>query len=107
MQPDDRQAFRIMVDVLATPQQITPLGEVIGEALCAAPGLHAGPCRVAWSMNVAAEFDADENGAFLTPDDVSYIHEHLAPIEVWPPEAVDHSLGIAAGANQGSQRTGD
>ena len=38
---------------------------------------------------------ADENDAFLTPDDVSYIHEHLAPIEVWPPEAVDQSLGIA------------
>jgi hypothetical protein len=107
MPTDDRQAFRFMVDVLATPQQITALGEVIGEALCAAPGLHAGPCRVAWSMHVGAESDADEDGAVLTSDDVRFIHEHLASVEVWPPEAVDHSLGIATGANQGSRRTGD
>jgi hypothetical protein len=107
MPNDDRQAFRFMVDVLSTPQQISALYDVIGEALCAAPGNHVGACRVAWSMDVGEESNADEDGAFLTPDDVSFIHEHLTPIEVWPQEAVDHSLGIAAGTSQGGQQTPD
>ena len=47
---EPRRVHRIVVDVLATEAQVPALFDVIGEALCAAPGEHDGPCRIAWTL---------------------------------------------------------
>lgn len=90
-----RRPFRLQVDVLATPEQVQRLQRVIGEALCAAPEDHDGPCRIAWSMGYLDGADATEDGSSgLTPQDVAFLREHLGPVRVWPREDVDRSLGL-------------
>ncbi len=92
---DRRRPFRLYVDVLATPAQIERLQTVIGEALCAAPDDHNGPCRIAWSLGRFDSDHADVDGSGgLTPDDVAHMREHLEPIPVWPEAEVDRSLGV-------------
>jgi hypothetical protein len=90
-----RKVHRIYVDVLATAEQLQALQDVIGEALCAAPGDHVGPCRIAWSLSFSSEDpDGDQDGSGLSRENVADIREHLAPIEVWQADDVDRSLGI-------------
>lgn len=90
---DRRRVHRVVVDVLATEAQVDALFDVIGEALCAAPGDHDGPCRIAWSLASTSE-DGDGVSYGLGPDDVAHVRELLAPVEVWEPEDVDRSLGL-------------
>ncbi|WP_146099691.1 hypothetical protein [Kineococcus xinjiangensis] len=80
---DRRRPFRLSVDVLATPGQVERLQTVIGEALCAAPDDHNGPCRIAWSLECADSDHADADGSgALTPDDVAHMREELGPVHV-------------------------
>jgi hypothetical protein len=94
---DGRRVFRIVVDVLATGEQVAALQEVIGEAICGAPGLHPGPCRIAWSIAHTTE-DEDEDDPDvsygLDREAVDAAYEHLQPVKVWPRSAVDASLGL-------------
>jgi hypothetical protein len=90
---DDRRVYRIVVDVLATDAQVDALKDVIGEALCAAPGDHAGPCRIAWTLANTSE-DGDGVSYGLGAEEVAFIREFLSPVEVWAPEDVDRSLGV-------------
>jgi hypothetical protein len=94
---DERKPFRIVMDVLATKDQIDRLHDILGELLCGAPPEHDGPCRIAWDMGSTGEPDTSD------PDDVIYgydadaaafTREHLSPIEVWNKDAVDRSLGL-------------
>ncbi|WP_432487716.1 hypothetical protein [Kineococcus sp. SYSU DK018] len=92
---DARRPFRLQVDVLATPEQVQRLQQVIGEALCAAPEDHPGPCRIAWSMGHLDGAQVTEDGSSgLTPQDVASVREHLLPVPVWAREDVDRSLGL-------------
>ena len=92
---DGRRVFRIVVDVLATGEQVAALQEVIGEAICGAPGLHPGPCRIAWSIAHTTE-DEDEDVSYgLDREAVDAAYEHLLPVKVWPRSAVDASLGLS------------
>lgn len=93
--PDDgRQIFRIVVDVLAAPAQVDALQEVIGSAICGAPALHPGPCRIAWTMSLATEESIEEGAYGLDGDEAAILREHLGSIDVWPREQVDRSLGL-------------
>ena len=92
---DRRRPFLLRVEVLATPEQVQRLQTVIGEALCAAPEDHEGPCRIAWSMGYFDSADAEDDGSGgLTPEDVAHMREHLGPIHVWPEAEVNRSLGV-------------
>lgn len=57
----------------------------MGAAICGADLLHDGPCRIAWSGGVRTE---------LSKKDRKFVWENLGPIDTWPQEAVDESLGI-------------
>lgn len=92
---EPRRVHRIAVDVLATPEQVPALFDVIGEALCAAPGDHDGPCRIAWTLASTSE-DGDGVSYGLRAADVALIRELLSPVEVWAPEDVDRSLGLGS-----------
>ena len=92
---DPRRAHRIVVDVLATQDQLPALRDAIGAALCGAAGGHTGSCRVAWSM-ASASGDPTGAGAALTPPDTWAILGELSPVEVWPAADVDRSLGLPA-----------
>jgi len=95
--PDDRKVFRIIVDVLATGEQVAALQDVIGEAICGAPGLHPGPCRIAWSIAHTSENDDEDDTDLsygLDSAEVAHTYEHLLPVEVWTRSEVDASLGI-------------
>ncbi|MCI2237986.1 hypothetical protein MO973_38015 [Paenibacillus sp. TRM 82003] len=92
---DARQPFRLVVDVLATPEQVQELQEVIGEALCAAPGEHPGPCRTAWSIAYVGGGADDLDGSYgLDQQEAAFIREHLAQVPVWPRAEVDRDLGL-------------
>jgi hypothetical protein len=92
---DDRRVHRIVVDVLARPDQVHALQDVIGTALCDAPLLHEGPCRVAWTLSYASEPDDDDEASYgLDRAAVADAYQHLLPIETWPPADVDASLGL-------------
>lgn len=101
---DRRRAHRIVVDLLATEDQLLALQDAIGAALCGAPAGHAGSCRVAWSMASATgdpttghPAAGDPAGAAaLDPSDTWSILVELSPVEVWPPADVDRSLGLRA-----------
>ena len=86
--------FQLRVDVLARPHQLAALQAVLGEALCAAPGDHDGPCRIAWSTHHVATMDDDVPGAGLTKEETADIRENLEPVAVWSQAAVDRSLGL-------------
>jgi hypothetical protein len=92
-----RRVHRIVVDVLATGDQVWALQDVIGAALCDGVLLHDGSCRIAWSLSYTAEPEDDV-------DDVSYgldlaavedAYAHLLPIQTWPLADVDRSLGLS------------
>ncbi|WP_432493145.1 hypothetical protein [Kineococcus auxinigenes] len=92
---DSRQPFRIVVDVLATPEQVHALQEVIGQALCAAPAEHPGACRTAWSMaHVGGGADGLDGSYGLDQEEAAFLREHLAQVPVWPRAEVDRSLGL-------------
>lgn len=98
MSPDDRKVFRIIVDVLATGEQVIAVQDIIGEAICGAPGFHPGPCRIAWSIAHTIENDDEDDADCsygLDAAEVAHTYEHLLPVEVWPRSDVDASLGIA------------
>ena len=81
--------------MLASDEQVQALQEVIGEALCGAPGDHPGPCRIAWSLSYSSEDpEGDQDGSALSLEAIADIREHLSPVEVWAPEDVDSSLGL-------------
>jgi len=93
---DDRQVFQLRLDVLAHPHQLEVLQQLMGEAMCGAPGDHDGPCRIAWSASFSAvEANDDMSGVEITEEDVLAIREDLEAIPVWPQEDVDHSLGTS------------
>ena len=48
---DERKVIRLVFDVLATERQREALERAIGEALCAAPEEHEGPCRIGWTSS--------------------------------------------------------
>ncbi|WP_344652531.1 hypothetical protein [Cryptosporangium japonicum] len=82
-----------MIDVLATAEQARRLQETLGEAVCGAPGDHAGPCRIAWTASYAGGDDVD--GSYgLDAEDAAFIREQLEPVAVWPRADVDRSLGL-------------
>ena len=97
---DERRVHRIVVDVLATAEQVQALREAIGEALCGVPDLmHDGPCRIAWKAAFSSEKDIgdDESSHGLDREAVRHAYAELSPTEVWPREDVDRSLGLTAG----------
>ncbi|TQS46855.1 hypothetical protein [Cryptosporangium phraense] len=92
---EERWPFRIVVNVLATPEQVQRLQSVLGEALCAAPENHPGPCRIAWSMASAGGDEGALDGSYgLDRDEAVFIREELGPVPVWPREDVDRSLEL-------------
>ena len=92
---DQRRLHRLVVDVLVTDAQLARLPEVIGEALCAAPSEHDGPCRIAWSQSRRDSRDADEDDTDgWTPQEVAEADAHLRPVRVWDRADVDRSLGL-------------
>lgn len=96
MQPrtaDRRRAHRIVVDLLATEEQLPALQDAIATALCGAPAGHAGACRVAWSM-VTATGDPEAGAPALDPSQTWTILVELSPVETWPGDDVDRSLGV-------------
>ena len=94
---DGRRVHRIVVDVLATGEQIPALQDVIGTALCDGALLHEGPCRIAWSLAYTAEPDDDEDVSYgLDRGAVEHVYDHLLPIETWPPADVNRSLGLGS-----------
>ncbi|WP_432504568.1 hypothetical protein [Kineococcus arenarius] len=94
---DARQPFRIVVDVLATPEQVHALQEVLARALCAAPGGHPGACRVAWSMAHAGGGADGLDGSYgLDEEEAAFLRGHLAQVPVWPRAEVDRSLGVSS-----------
>jgi hypothetical protein len=95
LSPDHRDAFRIQVDILATAEQIPALKDAIGEALCQGPGDHDGPCRIAWSIVSFGGSHIGLKGSGLSRKEAALIQELLEPVDVWPREAVDESLGLA------------
>ena len=95
--PDDdgRRPFRIVVDVLATAEQVQMLHGLIGEAVCGASGEHPGPCRIAWTMSGAGGDEGEYDGSYgLGATEAEFIREQLEPIPVWSKGDVDRSLGI-------------
>jgi hypothetical protein len=93
---DGRKVHRIVVDVLATGEQVLALQDVIGAALCDAPLLHDGPCRVAWTLSHASEPEDDDDDASYGLDRaaVEDVYEFLLPIPTWSRADVDASLGL-------------
>jgi hypothetical protein len=90
-----RRPFRIVVDVLATAEQVQKLHGLIGEAVCAAPEDHSGPCRIAWSMSGAGSDEDEYDGSYgLDAAEAEFIRDQLESVPVWPKEDVDRSLGI-------------
>ena len=84
--------------MLAAPHQMEALQRVLGEALCAAPSEHEGPCRIAWSMSYLTEdlCDGDGDDAADTDGfDADHIRETLTQVPVWPTADVDRNLGIS------------
>ena len=93
---DDRRVHRIVVDVLATSDQVPALQDVIGAALCDGPLLHEGPCRVAWTLSHAGEPDDDDDVSYgLDRAAVDDAYEQLLPIETWSSADVNASLGLS------------
>lgn len=43
--------FQLRIDLLLAPHQLDAVQRLLGEALCAAPSDHDGPCRIAWSIH--------------------------------------------------------
>ncbi len=89
--------YRIVVDVLATEAQDLALQTVLGEAICAAPDEHDGPCRIAWQIG-RATWTGDESAADnygLDAEAAQDVSAQLRPIEVWSRSDVDRSLGLA------------
>lgn len=93
---DRRRAHRIVVDLLATEEQLPALQDAIAAALCGAPTGHPGACRVAWTMATATGDPAGAATA-LDPTDTWAILVELSPVETWPAADVDRSLGVATG----------
>lgn len=92
---DERKPYRIVVDVLATEEQVDRLHELLGEVLCDAPSDHDGPCRIAWIMSGTGEpEEPDEVMYGFDVEDVALTREVLSPIEVWDQDDVDRSLGL-------------
>jgi hypothetical protein len=92
---DGRKVHRIVVDVLATSDQVSALQDVIGAALCDAPLLHDGPCRVAWTLSHASEPEDDDDVSYgLDRAAVEDVYEFLLPIQTWSRADVDASLGL-------------
>ena len=89
-----REVYRIVVDVLAVPEQVEPLVAVLGTALCGRPDDHPGPCRVAWRIRVAGP-DGDPP---LDPSHADDVRRALAALEVWPTDRATSDLLADAGA---------
>lgn len=92
--PDERGVHRIVVDVLATEAQVAALQTVIGEALCAAPADHDGPCRIAWQTAFTTWTGSQDAGYGLDAAAAQGVRDDLEPVEVWPRADVDRSLGL-------------
>ncbi len=85
---DSRQVYRVVVDVLAAPEQVAPLVAVVGTAICGRPDDHAGPCRVAWRITVAG----GDHGPGVTPAEDLDVRRSLAALEAWPTDRATADL---------------
>ena len=91
MEPDPRQPFRLVIDVLATAEQAQRLQGILGAAVCGAPTDHVGPCRIAWTEAYVGG-DEFEGSYGLDAAEAAFTREQLEPIPVLPTADVDQSL---------------
>ncbi|WP_088281066.1 hypothetical protein [Kineosporia sp. A_224] len=98
---DDRRVVRLVVDVLATPEQVHLLATLVGDALCGLPDDHEGPCRVAWRISHGVEGDGAAGPVALTPADVAQVRAALGALEVLAPDDALASLRAEVEAAHG------
>ncbi|WP_143447479.1 hypothetical protein [Kineosporia sp. R_H_3] len=101
---DDRRVVRLVVDVLATPEQVHLLSTLVGDALCGLPDDHEGPCRVAWRIAHAVEGEAADGPVALAPADVAQVRAALGALEVLAPADALASLRAEVEAAHGGHQ---
>lgn len=73
---DGRDVHRVVIDVLALPEQVEALAVILGTAICGVPDDHGGACRLAWRITTT------QPGADLPDRDA--VFTALSALEVWP-----------------------
>ena len=101
---DDRRVVRLVVDVLATPEQVHLVSTLVGDALCGLPDDHEGPCRVAWRITHGVEGDDAAGPVVLAPADVAQVRAALGALEVLAPADALASLRAEVEAAHGGHQ---
>ena len=81
---DARDLHRLVIDVLALPEQLEALEVILGSAICGVPDDHGGACRLAWRMTTARPGDE-----LPGPEDA---RAALGALEAWPPQVATADL---------------
>lgn len=85
---DERQVYRVLVDVLAVPEQVDALLAVLGTAVCGLPDDHDGACRLAWRMAATGP----GRDVPVLPEVEQEVRAALAALEAWPAPAATADL---------------
>lgn len=98
---DERQVYRVLVDVLAVPEQVDALLAVLGTAVCGLPDDHDGACRLAWRMAATGP----GRDLPVLPDVDQEVRAALSALEAWPaPEATADLLAEVAAQDRHAAR---
>lgn len=93
---DERQVYRVLVDVLAVPEQVDALLAVLGTAVCGLPDDHDGACRLAWRMAATGP----GRDVPVLPEVERDVRVALAALEAWPAPAATADLLAQAAAQE-------
>jgi hypothetical protein len=85
---DERQVFRVLVDVLAAPEQVDALLAILGTAVCGLPDDHDGACRLAWRMAATGP----GRDVPVLPEVDREVRAALSALEAWPAPAATADL---------------
>ena len=93
---DGRDLHRVVIDVLALPEQVEALTVILGSAICGVPDDHGGACRLAWRLTTTTP------GEDLPGRDEA--HAALASLEAWPERVATADLLAEAHALLSAER---
>ncbi|WP_143448706.1 hypothetical protein [Kineosporia sp. A_224] len=101
---DERQVYRVLVDVLAVPEQVDALLALLGTAVCGLPDDHDGACRLAWRMAATGP----GRDLPVLPEVERGVRAALSALETWPPAAATADLlAEVAGQHRHTDRAGE
>jgi hypothetical protein len=100
---DERQVYRVLVDVLAVPEQVDALLTILGTAVCGLSDDHEGACRVAWRMAATGP----GRDLPVLPEVDQEVRAALSALEAWPAPAATADLLAQAAAQARHPRSAE